>query len=249
MTAHRPVPHEERTYRRINGIGKLQAFQVVVKETDLHVQASVDLSRQCREALIRQRGFLEAFIRQHPDFLTALVPWKAETPAPPLVGEMIAASRHAGVGPMAAVAGALAEQVGRHLLTFSEEVVIENGGDIFMAVRKSVIVGIDAGCSPLSRKLGLRVKANGMPLAICTSSGTIGHSLSYGKADAVCVVARRGALADAAATAVANRIAQPEDLAEAVEFAQTIEGVSALLAICRDRMGAWGDVEIVPLRA
>lgn len=248
MSLHRPVRHVARTYRRVSGAGNLHTFPVVVKETDLHVQATTDLSRQCREILIRQRGYLEAFIKQHPAFLTALTPWAAKTPAPPLVAAMIGASRLAGVGPMAAVAGGLAESVGRELLVYSEDVVVENGGDIFLAVTKPATVGIDAGRSPLSGKIGLRVVKNDMPLSICTSSGSLGHSLSYGKADAVCVVARRGALADAAATAVANRIAHPRDLSAAVEFARTIEGLIAVVAICRDQMGAWGDVEIVPLR-
>ena len=248
MPLHRPVPAARRTYRRISDIARLRSFRVVVKETDLHVQAGADLSRPCREVLIQQRGYLEAFIQAHPDFLTALTPWKADTPASALVTAMITASRHAGVGPMAAVAGALAESVGRELLTFSQEVVVENGGDVFLAARQPVTVCVDAGRSPLSRKIGLRVAASAMPLAICTSSGTIGHSLSYGKADAVCVVAHQGALADAAATALANRIARPGDLKDAIEFARTIDGIMGVLGICRDQMGAWGEVEIVPLQ-
>ncbi len=247
MSLHRPVPPGEKTYRRISGVGKLQTFQVVVKETDLHVQAESDLSPQCREALIQQRAYLDSFIQTHPDFLTALTPWREDSPAPDLVAEMIDASRLTGVGPMAAVAGALAERVGRDLLAFSDEVVVENGGDVFLSVRDPVTVGVDAGRSPLSRRLGLQVAAWESPLAICTSSGTIGHSLSYGEADAVCVVARQGALADAAATALANRIARPDDLKKALAFARTIEGILGVLAICRDQMGAWGDVEIVPL--
>jgi hypothetical protein len=248
MSLHRPVRPEARTYRRISGAGNLQRFRVVVKETDLQVQAATDLSRRCRELIIRERGYLEAFIKQHPKFLTALTPWPASAPAPPMVAAMIDASRSAGVGPMAAVAGALAESVGRDLLGCSEEVIVENGGDIFLALNQPATVGIDAGRSPLSGQLGLRFAADDLPLAICTSSGTIGHSLSYGKAEAVCVVARRGALADASATAVANRIAEPRDLSAAIEFAGTIEGLIAVVAVCRDQMGAWGDVEIVPLK-
>lgn len=221
---------------------------MVVKETDLFVQASVDLSRQCREAVIEQRGYLEAFIRQHPDFLTTLHPWAEETPAPHLVTEMITAGRLAGVGPMAAVAGGLAEIVGRGLRADCDEVAIENGGDLFLAVNQPVTVGIDAGDSPLSRKVGVRLEPAGMPVALCTSSGTIGHSLSLGRAEAVCAVARQGALADAAATALANRITSPGDLADVLEHARTIEGLIGAVAICGDKLGAWGPLKIVPLR-
>lgn len=247
MSLHHPTDPMARTYRRIDGMGHLQAFQVRVQETDLHVQAVADLSPQCRDAVIVQRGYLEAFIREHPGFLTSLVPWPEGAPAPRLVAEMIAAGARAGVGPMAAVAGALAEHVGRDLLGFSDEVIIENGGDVFLTVKQPVTMRIEAGASPLSGKVGLHLDAAGMPLAACTSSGTIGHSHSYGRADAVCIVARQGALADAAATAVANRIKRPFDLAAAIDFARSIEGLSGVLAICEDRMGAWGDVEVVPL--
>ena len=247
MSAYKPVIPMARTYRRIGGMAHLQAFQVSVQETDLHVQATTDLSQTCREAVIVQRGYLEAFIQQHPGFLTSLVPWPAGTPAPRLVAEMIAAGARVGVGPMAAVAGALAEHVGRALLTFCDEVIVENGGDVFLAVNQAVTMGVQAGTSPLSGKVALRLDAAGMPLAACTSSGTIGHSHSCGRADAVCVVARQGALADAAATAVANRIARPGDLAAAMDFARAIDGLIGVLAICADRMGAWGDVEVVPL--
>lgn len=248
MSHHRPVSHAKRAYRRIGGIGHLTAFKVVVKETDLYVQAPFDLTHSCREAVIAERGYLESFIEQHPDFLTRLTPWTRRTPAPRLVREMIAAGRAAGVGPMAAVAGGLAEMVGRRLLALCDEVVIENGGDLFLALDAPVTVGIDAGDSPLSRKVGLHLKAGEMPLALCTSSGTIGHSLSYGRADAVCAVARGGALADAAATAVANRIKAPADLAAAMDFAQTIDDLVGVVAISGDQLAAWGAVEIVPLR-
>ena len=247
MSHHQPMVPMVRDYRRIGGMGHLQAFQVRVQETDLYVQAAMDLSSQCRDAVIVQRGYLEAFIRAHPEFLSAMMPWPEETPAPRLVAEMIAAGARAGVGPMAAVAGALAEHVGRELLDFSAEVIIENGGDVFLAVKQPVTMCIEAGNSPLSGKVGLHIDADDMPLAVCTSSGTIGHSHSDGRADAVCIVARQGALADAAATAVANRIKHSGDMAAAIDFARTIQGLGGVLAICEDRMGAWGDVEVVPL--
>ena len=248
MSHYHPVAPKMRDYRRISGMGHLHAFRVMVQETDLHVQATTDLSRQCREAVLMQRGYLEAFIQQHPGFLTSLNPWPEGNPAPQLVAEMITAGARAGVGPMAAVAGALAEHVGRDLLAISNEVIVENGGDVFLAVKQPVTMGIAAGASPLSGKVGLRLDPAGRPLAVCTSSGTIGHSRSDGRADAVCIAARQGALADAAATAVANRVQGPDDLGAAIDFARSIEGLSGVLAICEDRMGAWGHIEVVPLR-
>ena len=110
---------------------------------------------------------------------------------------MIFAAQAAGVGPMAAVAGALAEQVGQRLLKSTSEVIIENGGDIFIGARQILTVGVYAGGSPLSLKLGLRIDPAKGIRGICTSSGTVGHSLSFGKADAVCVLSDSCALADA----------------------------------------------------
>ncbi len=123
---------------------------------------------------------------------------------------MAAAAQTAGVGPMAAVAGAIAECVGRELLEFSPEVIVENGGDIFLKVSHRRTVGIFAGDSPLTGRIGIQIEARDTPLGVCTSSGTVGHSLSFGRADAVVVLAPAAALADAAATAIGNRVSRKE---------------------------------------
>jgi ApbE superfamily uncharacterized protein (UPF0280 family) len=239
--------HEPRIYRRDLQIQRLTAFSVRVKETDLLIQARRDLTEQAREAVLEQRGFLEAYIRAHPRFQQSLTPWRDEGPTPAIVAEMIAAGLAAGVGPMAAVAGAIAQRVGRALLTLSDEVIVENGGDVFIAVGEALTVALYAGSSPLSMRVGLRIVPEAMPLAVCTSSGTVGQSLSLGRADAACVVAADCALADAAATAVANRVRSPADIAAAVNFGRTIEGVLGLVVVAQDKIGMWGRVEVVPL--
>lgn len=245
--AMRPAAAKPRDYRRIARIAGLTAFRVAVKETDLHVQASADWSRECREMVLEQRGYLERYIARQPLFLTTLTPWSLEEPAPAIVTAMTEASRQTGVGPMAAVAGALAEEVGRGLQTLSPEVIVENGGDIFLMRKFPLVVGLYAGDSPLSMKIGLRLDPGGGPLAVCTSSGVVGHSLSRGRADAVCIVAREGALADAAATAVANRICTPADIPAAVAWARAIPGVAGVVAVMGAQLGLWGELEVVPL--
>ena len=121
-----------------------------------------------------------------------------------LVKEMIRVSTLANVGPMAAVAGAMAEFVSKDLLKISKQVIVENGGDIYLATSRERTIGIYAGTSPLSMKLGITISPEDSPLGVCTSSGTVGPSLSFGKADAVCILSKSAALADAAATAVGN---------------------------------------------
>jgi ApbE superfamily uncharacterized protein (UPF0280 family) len=241
------MAYQPRTYRSLADSDRLTAFTVTVKETDLHVQARSELGALARELTLEHRGYLESYIRRYPEFQTTLEPWAPTGPAPAIVGDMIAAGAAAGVGPMAAVAGAVAEHVGRGLLPHSDEVIVENGGDIFLKTAAKATVAIFAGASPLSLKVGVRLACGGLPLGVCTSSGTVGHSLSLGRADAVCVVSRSCALADAAATAIGNRVRSRRDIVGGIERGRAIRGVQGLLIIVGDRLGAWGDVEVVPL--
>ena len=161
---------------------------------------------------------------------------------------MVSAGERAGVGPMAAVAGAIAEHVGIDLLTHTDEVVVENGGDIFFKTNGPVTIGIFAGKSPISLKMGLRVNPEVKPLSVCTSSGTVGHSLSLGKADAVCVLSGSCSLADAAATSIGNRIASKAHIGSAIDFGKNIKGVDGIVVIMGNKMGMWGELEILRLK-
>ena len=239
--------YEPRTYRTRMAREGLVGFQVVVKETDLWVLAGQDLSREAREVVLQERRQLEAYIAGHPEFLTTLTPWPEDPFAPPVVREMISAARKAGVGPMAAVAGALAERVGQALEPLSAEVIVENGGDIYLRVATAATVSLFAGKSPLSHRVGLRIDPEFSPLGVCTSSGTVGHSFSFGRADAACVLAASVALADAADSAVGNRVQQAGDIASALEWAAALPEILGAVVIVGDKLGAWGRVELVPL--
>ncbi len=225
----------------------LKAFTVRVKETDLWIQAERNLAEQAVESVLRHRRGLEAYIRERPEFLDSLTPLPPDPLAPPLARAMLEAGRDAGTGPMAAVAGALAQAVAGDLLEFSPQVAVENGGDIYLALGRDTTVGLWAGRSPLSGRLGLKVAAQEMPLAVCTSSGTVGHSLSLGRADAATVVAKDAALADAAATALGNRARGRGDLAPALEWVQTVPGVLGALLVLEDRLAAWGQMCLTEL--
>ena len=238
---------QSRTYRHHVRHSELTAYQVTVKETDLHVQTCGDHSQRVRDLILKHRGYLESYINAHPRFGQTLKPWTAAGPLPALVHAMIAAGATMGVGPMAAVAGALAAAVGRDLLAYSPQVIIENGGDVFLKTAGTAVLGLYAGASPLSLKIGLKVDTRQHPLAVCTSSGTIGHSLSLGRADAVCVISESGGLADAAATALGNRIQSAEDIGDVLQAAGRIPQIKGVAAIVGETIGAWGDIEIVPL--
>jgi ApbE superfamily uncharacterized protein (UPF0280 family) len=235
---------ESRTYRHWIERKDLVPFNVTVKETDLYIRAASDLHRKAYRLVEKYRAQLEKYISTRPEFASSLEPVSVPDNAPSIVKDMAEAGLKAGVGPMAAVAGAVAECVGRELLEYSPEVIVENGGDIFLKILSGRTVGIFAGDSPLTGKLGLYIEAGETPLGICTSSGTVGHSLSFGKADAVIALAASAALADAAATAVGNRVSKPEDIGAAIEFAGEIPGLRGVVIIIGEELGAWGQVKL-----
>ena len=236
--------YEPRTYRHWIKDNDLTSFNVVVKETDLYIRASTNLGEKAYNLVLKYRNALESYIRQHPDFFTSLEPLPVSNDAPHIIIEMSAAAEKVGVGPMASVAGAIAEFVGNELSAFSPEIIIENGGDIYLKSLEKRIVGIYAGELPLTGKIGLEINGQDTPLGICTSSGTVGHSLSYGKADAVVVLSKSATLADAAATAIGNLIVQPGDIPNGLEFANGIDGLKGVIIIKGDKVGLWGDVKI-----
>jgi ApbE superfamily uncharacterized protein (UPF0280 family) len=244
MTTH---GHENRSYRSLVSNNKLESFRVVVKETDLLVRAQRPLERESRDLILKHRMPLERYIENHPEFVHLLTPFPYDPVAPPIVKTMVEAGQKAGVGPMGAVAGALAEFVGRDLLNFSREVIVENGGDVFVKTSFPVTVAILAGHSPLSGKVGVRVDSAQTPVAVCTSSGTVGHSLSFGRADAAVVISESAALADAAATAIGNAVSNKADIPAAIQVGENIQGVLGVVVIVDDKMGVWGEVELVRL--
>lgn len=239
--------NKERKYRRLLRPKNMVSFRVVVKETDLYVHAARPLEDVTRESILKHRGYLEGYIYRHPEFFKTLKPWYTAEPVPRIVKDMIAAGQKAGVGPMAAVAGAVAEHVGSELLAHTDQVIVENGGDLFIKTNRPVTVGIFAAESPLSLRIGLRIDSKDAPVAVCTSSGTVGHSLSFGRADAVCVVSGSCSLADAVATSVGNLVTSKSDIQKAVDFGKKIEGIVGLAVILADAIGISGDLELVPL--
>lgn len=239
--------HEPRVYRDAVTPRRRFYFRVGVKETDLFIHAPAELEPAALDLTLACRLHIEEYLRRHPGFADSLIPVPEDRLAPAVVREMIDAGRKAGVGPMAAVAGAVAESVGRGLLEGSPDIIVENGGDIFIRTDEPLTVAVFAGNSPLSMKVGLKIDGSGPGAGVCTSSGTIGHSLSFGSADAVCVVSSSCALADASATAVGNLVRSAADIHRALDFGKRIPGVEGVLIIRGDRMGAWGRLEIVPI--
>jgi len=242
---------EPKFYRRWTGCRRLAGFAVKVEETDLAVKASLPLRSETKELVRRYRSDLLAYAGEHPRFLASLKPLNVEAEAPEVVRLMADAAGAYQVGPMAAVAGAIAELVGEGLLELLDragveapEVVIENGGDCYIKTNEPATVSLYAGEKSAFSGRGLRIGGGGEVRGVCTSSGTVGHSLSYGRADAVVAIASSAALADAAATAIANTIRAPEDVQRALEREKKRGKLLGLLIAAGERMGAWGELEI-----
>jgi len=238
---------EERFYRQWISGHSLKTFTVRVRETDLIVRAARDVSTLTERLVRKYRRDIEEYARATPEFLKSLDPLPIPAKCPGIVRAMLQAGKEYQVGPMAAVAGAVADFVGRGLLDHSPEVIVENGGDIFLKMNRPAVVGLYCGPdSPFTRRLRLKLDASERPLGVCTSSGTVGHSLSLGCADAVVAVARSAALADAAATAIGNRVRAPDHVASVVEEERARGRLLGLLVAIGKRMGAFGEFELVP---
>ncbi|WP_333664225.1 UPF0280 family protein [Desulfobacter postgatei] len=222
-------------------------FNVTVKETNLNIQADSDLSEQAVRSILKHRQYIENHIARSPRFAHSLTPLPDPGIAPKIISEMTMAAKTAGVGPMAAVAGAVAQSVGRDLLQCSSNLLVENGGDIFIKSDTHTVFTIYAGSSPLSMKTGIKVGRRPVSFAMCTSSGTVGHSKSFGKADAVSVLADCCALADAAATAICNQVQTPKDIEKAIAAGRRMSGVQGLVIILGKHIGLWGGLELVKL--
>ncbi|MFP4016703.1 MAG: UPF0280 family protein [Halanaerobiales bacterium] len=237
--------YEPRFYRNQCN-NSLKKFSVCYKETDLLIFSPVKLPDLCFSTVRNIRMKLDEYIEENPDFQNSLIPLKVSDEAVEEVKEMASASEIVGVGPMASVAGIFAEKVGQEVLKYTDEVIVENGGDIFVRLNEDCKIGVHAGKnSPFKDRLAIKLLKDMMPLGICTSSGMIGPSLSQGRADVVTILSKSTALADAAATAVGNRVVNKSDINTALNWARGIEGIIGILIIKDDRIGVWGELELI----
>ncbi len=238
------MPGPESYRRWINPRG-LVPTRIRIDESDLFILAPVDVSRQAEELVRQARCQLRTYIENFPEFASSHIPLDRDPDAPEIAQMMLEAGIGAGVGPMAAVAGAISEFVGKRLERSSTDVIVENGGDIYIRTTVRRHVAIYAGNSPLSGSIGLAVDPG--IWGVCTSSGTFGHSFSYGRADASTCLSRSAALSDAAATAVGNAVTCSDDIEEALEIAASIDGIEGALVIVGESLGAWGRIELLDI--
>jgi len=236
--------YEERFYRNITRPSDLLCYEVKYKETDLWCCTKTESRRFIEDRVFFYRHQLEEYIRGRPIFKESLMPIGDDPFAPAIAKEMISVSAQVGVGPMATVAGAIAEFLGRDIAHMTDEYIIENGGDISIKTSRERMILVYAKKSPFSQRIAIKIKASEKPYGVCTSSATVGPSMSLGKADAVCIVADSALFADGLATCVGNSVKSKDDIAPAIEIGKTFPNVIGILIIVGDSLGVWGDLEI-----
>ena len=219
-------------------------FNITIKESDLFFVTDKDVKEKAYFSLLKYRKIIEEHIKEYPEFFSSLRPLKIpEKPLSKIILSMYKASEKANVGPFSAVAGAISQFVALDLKKYCKEILIENGGDIFIYGNKDRIVALK-GVNNLN--LGIKIKKEKLPLAVCSSSSKIGHSLSFGNADLVTVIAKDGALADAFATSICNKIKKKANLIKILEEV-SLDEIIGIIVIYNNKIAIKGDIEFTKL--
>ncbi len=244
---------EPRFYRTGMGKSRFESFEINYKDSNLWIgidKHSFDplIPFFALNKLTEIREILEEYIQKYPEFKTSLKPVTLLPGAPEIALIMAIASKKAGIGPMAAVAGAFSEYIGKTVLNEFKikEIVVENGGDIWASIENDLLISVYAGNSPFSEKISVEVKAVFSPLGICTSAGKVGPSLSFGNADAVMVACKDASLADALATAIGNKVSQASDIDIQQNNYKKCNEILSLIIVCEDKIGVSGNFKIKP---
>ena len=247
------MEYNERTYRGEHfDSPQRRSFSVCHKKTDLWISVDRssycdDMERYCIQAAAEMWHMMESYLATDTSYITSLTPYHPSEQAPNMLKRMSGVADITGIGPMSAVAGACSEYIANKLKEkFGyKEIIIENGGDIYAELLTDTDIAVFAGESPLSGKVGFSIPAKMSPIGICTSSGTVGPSLSFGKADAVMIICRDVLLADSYATAFANKIKTTEDIEPTMALIEKEPHIIAAIAIKDNKLGLYGSL---PLR-
>lgn len=242
----------ERTYRnRFNLEHSRCGFSVKYKETDLWIGVdansySASMYQESLSIITSLRSTMDAYLLLDPQYKLSLTPYVPQPWAPQIFHSMSAVCRKTGIGPMSAVAGAVAKHVALQLRETCpyQEIMVENGGDIYMDMSSDIDIAIFAGTSPLSNRVGLHIPSGYGPLGVCTSSGTVGPSISFGKADAVMIVCRDVLLSDSYATLMANRVVTESDIERVIDTISQLPDILGAMVVKGDKMAIVGEFEL-----
>lgn len=234
--------YEERAYRTYCSTS-LKEFQIVDQESDLSIFYS-DKIENVDLVLEGARKIIKDQIETEKEFQSSLLPLLPLENDADLIKHMKKCSMTCGVGPMASVAGAVAQYLADQLGPSNSDLIIENGGDVFIKTTVVRNILIHAGDSKLSDLLSIEIEPDQSPIGICTSSGKMGHSLSFGQADAVVVVSHDILLADSLATAIGNIMQSASDINKGLSIARKIKNIIGIVIIIDNTVGVWGDITL-----
>ncbi|WP_321286594.1 UPF0280 family protein [uncultured Sunxiuqinia sp.] len=242
---------EPKTYRNSFSKERFQSFVITCNDSDLWIGVDPisykdEMSAVALKKLRAIQDALKIYIANDSFLKKSLKPCKVQENAPDFVRSMVEAAEKAGVGPMAAVSGMYSELIGKELMeNFSiNELVVVNGGDIYMRLQKSLVMNVFAGESPLSGMVGLEIDAEQTPMGICTFAQTEQTPLNFGKADAVIIACKDAVLADAFTTGFGNLIKKPSDVEKVLKRTEHFEEIISAVLICDDQIGIRGEFEI-----
>ena len=261
--------YQSRSYRKAMGSSRFSSITFAVGESDLwigYAPQTIDAKALATEGsrIVRK---LRNEILNYPDpsFLSSFVPLEEEGQKEAIsnkkkkgyeneidsehssfIASMLNAANLSGTGPMASVAGAIAQEVGSALKKrFAlEEIVVENGGDLYIDVLKPLPVTLYAGDNSLSGKVAIVVESQHCPLGVCTSSAKVGHSHSFGAADAVMVACHDAALADAYATSFCNIVREEADVQKVTELMNDKAEILSALVLLDTKLALCGQLEV-----
>lgn len=237
--------YQERFYRQ-QVFSKFK-LEISYRESDLLICTDKKINEDlAREILVKHYQAVEEYIQKNPAFLTSLSPLELEEDQKtlPIIKDMIEVSKLTGIGPFASVAGAIALYVGREILKYADEVIIENGGDIFLKINENKRLEVYLGESFELKNLTLEIKKRDYSFGIASSSATFGHSLNFGKADLVTIIARDPISADGFATALSNRLKKEKDVKDVLEIAKNSDLIEGILIFFEGKIYLWGDLKI-----
>ncbi len=232
-----------RIYRNYNS-KKEYKYNVTIKESDLFIISDKYLKKEAYSILLKYRIQIENFIKTCPEFLKSLTPIEFKNNKPEIINEMLIASKKANVGPFASVAGAISQFVCKDLKKLCNEVIIENGGDIYIDTQNERLVQI---YSNHFDNIGIKIKKEMQPIAICSSSAKIGHSLSFGKADLVVVIGKNAPICDAFATSICNKIRNENNLQNVLNNVKE-KSIYGIIAISNNKIAIKGKIEFVKIK-
>jgi len=237
--------YSERFYRTDNKSDRWNSFTVRNETTDLYIRCSRDLSSIALKIIDKLRNEIRCHINKQLEFQTSFSPVERLENTTEIISLMYLASERSGAGPFASVAGAIAQITGTELLNYTDDIIIENGGDIWMYLKEPAVVQILSDNMDFDGKTGILISPEETPCGICTSSGKVGPSFSFGKADSATIIGKCAATADAAATIAGNIVKDENGITKALNCATAIETVTGAVVIINNKMGIQGSVKLV----